>query len=58
MEVWRDFVMAEKIRFWFYYMKLRLTVLLGVHKTSNPLDVEWRRRHWNDIKAAQRRKQL
>ncbi len=50
--------MAEKIRFWFYYMKLRLTVLLGVHKTSNPLDVEWRRNHWDDIKAAQRRKRL
>ncbi len=48
--------MAEEIRFWLYYIKLRLTVLLWVHKTSNSLDVEWRRNHWSHIKAAQRRK--
>ncbi len=48
--------MAEKIRFWFYYIKLRLTVLLGIRKTLYPLDVEWRRKHWNEMKAQHRRR--
>jgi hypothetical protein len=50
--------MAGEIGFWLYYIKLRLTVLLGVYKNSNPLSVEWRRSHWQQIKAANRRKRL
>ncbi len=50
--------MREKISFWFYYVKLRIAVSLGIHRTVNPLDIEWRRRHWQGIKAAKRRKQL
>ncbi len=45
--------MVEKTKFLFYYFKLRLTTQLGVHKTSNPVDREWRWKHWQSIKAAQ-----
>jgi hypothetical protein len=48
--------MREKISFWFYYVKLRISVSLGIHRTVNPLDIEWRRRHWQGIKAAKCRK--
>jgi len=29
-----------------YYVKLRLKVLLGRHKTPRPLSIGWRWRHW------------
>jgi hypothetical protein len=48
--------MREEISFWFYYVKLRIAVSLGIHRTGNPLDIGWRRRHWHGIKAAKRRK--
>jgi hypothetical protein len=48
--------MREEINFWFYYVKLRIAVSLGIYRTVNPLDIDWRRRHWQGIKAAKRRK--
>ncbi len=34
------------ILFSMYYCKLQLSVLLGIHKTANPLDWNWRWNHW------------
>ena len=34
------------LRFVGYYFKLRLSVLLKVHHTANPLNVKWRWKHW------------
>ncbi|MDQ3748965.1 MAG: hypothetical protein M3367_08140 [Acidobacteriota bacterium] len=34
------------ILFSFYYSKLRLGVLLGIHRTPNPLNLKWRWRYW------------
>jgi hypothetical protein len=50
--------MRERISFWFYYVKLRIAVSLGTLRTTNPLNIEWRRRHWQGIKAAKRRKRM
>ena len=32
-----------------YYLKLRLSVLIGLHHTDNPLHLRWRWHHWNYI---------
>ncbi len=32
--------------FLLYYCKLRLSVILGFHKTCNPLDFNWRLKQW------------
>jgi|GEM_PF-1375959 len=37
---------ANPFGFLSYYLKLRLDVLLGRHKTPRPLDINWRWRHW------------
>jgi hypothetical protein len=50
--------MRERISFWFYYVKLRIAVSLGTYRTANPLNIEWRRRHWQGIRAAKRRKRM
>lgn len=34
------------ILFTLYYVKLRLSVVVGAHRTKNPLDVNWRWKHW------------
>ncbi|MDQ2746414.1 MAG: hypothetical protein M3T96_04035 [Acidobacteriota bacterium] len=34
------------ILFSFYYVKLRLSILFGFHRTANPLDIKWRWQHW------------
>ncbi|MDQ3129482.1 MAG: hypothetical protein ACR2IA_02615 [Pyrinomonadaceae bacterium] len=34
------------ILFTLYYSKLQLSVLLGIYKTANPLDLNWRWNHW------------
>lgn len=44
------------ILFSLYYVKLRLTVLLGIYRTSNPLDIKWRWKNWQHRNAAQRRR--
>lgn len=36
----------KKLRFIFYYIKLRLTVIFGIHQTFNPLGLKWRWKHW------------
>jgi len=36
----------EKILFSLYYLKLRLGVFMGKHKTEHPLDLKWRWDHW------------
>ena len=46
----------EKIRFLLYYIKLRLSAGLGIHKIPNPLDIRWRWSHWQNIKAARRKR--
>lgn len=48
-----NFSLAEKIymnisSFLFYYLKLRITVLFGFHKTANPLGLRWRWGHWKN----------
>ncbi len=37
----------RKIYFLIYFIKLRLMVLLHIHHTTNPLDFDWRFRHWH-----------
>ncbi len=34
------------ILFSVYYSRLRLSVMLGMHETYRPLDLEWRWRFW------------
>jgi hypothetical protein len=34
------------ILFSLYYLKLRLTLLFGIHRTANPIDIKWRYRYW------------
>jgi len=29
-----------------YYLKLRLNILLGFHRTFNPLNIRWRWKYW------------
>ena len=36
----------DKFLFFFYYIKLRVNVLTGRHKTEHPLDMKWRWKHW------------
>ncbi len=45
----------NKIRFLFYYLKMRLTTAIGFHETHNPLDMEWRWKHWQGIEASRRK---
>jgi hypothetical protein len=42
----------QRILFLLYYLKLRVTVLLGIHQTSNPLDMKWRWNYWRVRRAA------
>ncbi|MGI9107876.1 MAG: hypothetical protein ACR2G4_16695 [Pyrinomonadaceae bacterium] len=37
---------ANPLAFLRYYLKLRLDVMLGRHRTPRPLDLDWRWRHW------------
>lgn len=37
----------RRIHFLAYFIKLRLKVLLRLHHTANPLDFDWRSRHWH-----------
>lgn len=48
----------DKIRFLIYYLNLRLTTAIGLHQTYNPLDMEWRWRHWQQIKATRRKQKM
>ena len=34
------------VSFLFYYSKLLLSVLLGIHRTAHPLSVKWRWNFW------------
>ena len=36
------------ILFSLYYSKLKLSVLLGIHQTTNPTNVKWRWSYWNN----------
>ncbi|HEX8195076.1 MAG TPA: hypothetical protein VF571_02585 [Pyrinomonadaceae bacterium] len=36
------------ILFLLYYCKLKLSVLLGFHKTYHPMDLNWRWNYWQD----------
>ncbi len=36
----------EKLLFLLYYCKLRLSLLIGLHQTANPLNIKWRWRNW------------
>lgn len=38
----------SKILFWMYFVKLRLKVWFGFHRTMNPLNAKWRWKYWND----------
>ena len=42
------------ILFFLYYCKLLTTVLLGIHKTNNPLSLSWRWSHWQNKNQSQR----
>ena len=46
----------QVILFSLYYVKLRLTVLLGIYRTSNPLDIKWRWKNWQYIRDVKRRR--
>ena len=42
------------ILFSIYYCKLLATVLLGIHKTNNPLSPSWRWNNWQHKNHSQR----
>jgi hypothetical protein len=44
------------ILFSLYYLKLRLSLLLGLHETIHPLDLGWRWKYWQKRNAAKRRR--
>jgi hypothetical protein len=46
----------ERILFLLDYGKLRLKVFVGIHKTSNPLDMKWQWSHWKNRRAALRKR--
>jgi len=37
----------KNFTFLVYFLKLRFLVAFGMHKTANPLDWNWRMRHWH-----------
>lgn len=41
------------IQFSMYYIKLRLTVLVGLYETSLPMDANWRWHFWQERYRAQ-----
>jgi hypothetical protein len=41
-----------------YYIKLRLRVLFGFHRTINPLNLVWRWHQWNYYFSISRHHQL
>lgn len=43
------------ILFSLYYIKLRLSVLLGINKTANPVSLKWRWKDWNYNYKSRRR---
>jgi hypothetical protein len=43
------------VLFSLYYIKLRLSVLLGIHKTVNPVSLKWRWKDWNYNYKSRRR---
>lgn len=43
------------ISFALYFIKLRLSVLLGIHKTVNPTGLKWRWNNWNYNYKSRRR---
>jgi hypothetical protein len=43
----------DKIVFGYYFLKLRLDVLIGRHKTTHPLDIKWRWKHWLRLQKCQ-----
>jgi hypothetical protein len=40
----------NKVLFSFYYLKLRMDVLLGRHKTLHPLNIKWRWGRWQRMR--------
>jgi hypothetical protein len=38
------------VKFLFYYVALRLAVFFGIRRTLNPLDYQWRWKHWKNRK--------
>ena len=46
------------VRFTFYYFKLLLRVMLGLHETVHPLNPKWRWRLWVQREDARRRVNL
>jgi hypothetical protein len=44
----------NQIFFVFYYCNLRLGILLGMRHTSQPLNIKWRWRYWQDREIARR----
>jgi hypothetical protein len=43
----------DAISFIFYFLRLRLNIVLGQYYTANPIDIRWRWRHWQRIKILQ-----
>jgi hypothetical protein len=43
----------DLVAFFFYFLRLRLSIILGQYYTANPVDIKWRWRHWQQIKALQ-----
>lgn len=40
--------MIKLLQFTSYYIRKRLSVFLGLHRTKNPLTIQWRWRYWMD----------
>lgn len=54
--------MTERLEFLLYYIKKRISVGLGFHRTKNPLTLRWRWEYWihnrDEIKKNKRREKL
>lgn len=44
----------QVVLFSLYYCKLRLGAMLGVHRTANPLNLNWRWNYWQDKRQRRR----
>ena len=49
-------IISRAIQFSVYYVRMRSSVRLGMHRTYNPLSVKWRWRHWQIVQDVKDRR--
>jgi hypothetical protein len=53
--VWAQVLLMQLLSFLLYYSKLRMKVVLGIHPTSNPLNIRWRWNFWQERRWRRRK---